>query len=265
VSASVSLAPPARWRTRDGVGWIEVSLPGAVAAFGTRIGGVSEGHYSALNLGVLTDDRRDRVERNRELFAGAIGRDPRGIAMGRQVHGSALRIHRGGDPSAYAERVSDLPEADGQLTDDPGVTPLVLTADCFPLVLSAPGAVAAVHCGWRGVAAGIVTNAVEEIGRLARGMDDVAAAIGPGIGPCCYAVGAEVAQAFAARGDARPLDEGRLDIAEAITRELIACGVQAEAIAGVGLCTSCNPELFYSHRRDGGVTGRQAGVAWLSL
>jgi YfiH family protein len=144
------------------------------------------------------------------------------------------------------------------------VTPLVLVADCLPLVMSAPGAVAAIHCGWRGVATGIVRVAVErlcEVGGAAP--TDVTAALGPGIHPCCYEVGEEVASAFETRGLNAAMKGDRLDIAAAIRLELVAANVDSSAIADVGICTSCNPDLFFSHRRDG-PTGRQAGTAWLS-
>jgi copper oxidase (laccase) domain-containing protein len=125
--------------------------------------------------------------------------------------------------------------------------------------------VAAVHCGWRGVAAGLVGKALEALGEVA-GCEpaSVAAAIGPGIGPCCYEIGDEVRQAFHEHGEGGAvLPDGRLDIALAVRRDLERGGVPVGRIAASGICTSCNPGLFFSHRRDGGVTGRQAGLAWL--
>jgi polyphenol oxidase len=109
------------------------------------------------------------------------------------------------------------------------------------------------HCGWRGLAAGIVAGGVEAVGATA-------AAVGPGIGPCCYEVGEEVLRTFAFLGDG--ISKGMtLDLPEVVTRLLRAAGV--ERIEVSGLCTSCAEELFFSHRRDGGSTGRQAGIAWL--
>lgn len=233
------------------VSWIEVSLPNAKAIFSTRLGGVSSGPYSELNLGILTDDDTALVRRNRDLLAAAIGRDQRSFAIGRQVHGSDIRIHD--------EPPSEVLEGDGQLTTSPAVTPLVLAADCVPLVLAKPGAVAAIHCGWRGIAAGIVTKALDALG-IESGT--VSAAIGPAIGACCYEVGDEVRAAFGERQLGEAFEGNRLDLRRAIRAELERSGVRD--VTDAGLCTSCNPGLFFSHRRDEGVTGRQAGLAWLT-
>jgi polyphenol oxidase len=256
---------PFNWRDAGGVSWIEASLPNATAAFTTRIGGISEGAYAELNLGILTEDDPSRVARNRALVASALERDPHGFSMGLQVHGSGVQVNTSKPAtSAYATRVADLREADAQLTNNRDVTPLVLVADCLPLVLSAPGAAGAVHCGWRGVAAGIVPRALECLCRLADAKSaDVSAALGPAIGPCCYQVGEEVLSAFRDRGLDESTKGDRLDIPQAVRSELLEAGVDPTAITGVGLCTSCNPELFFSHRRNG-PTGRQAGIAWLS-
>jgi YfiH family protein len=168
------------------------------------------------------------------------------------------------DDAGYVRRGS-LEEADGQATADPRVSALVLVADCLPLVIAAPGEVAVAHCGWRGVAAGIVPEGVTAVCDAAgEGAAEATAALGPGIGPCCYEVGAEVAAAFEARGLGEALTAGwRLDLAAAIRAELERVGVPPGAIHATGLCTSCHPELFFSHRRDGARTGRQAGLAWL--
>lgn len=254
------------WVRRDDVAWIEASLPGAKAAFSTRLGGVSNSAYTELNLGILTDDDPALVQQNRELLAAALDRDPAGFAMGLQVHGSDVHVQRNRpEHSPYVERGTDLVEADAQLTDSSDVTPLVLVADCVPLVLSVSGAVGAVHCGWRGVAAGIVPGAVKSICELAQaGPEDVTAALGPGIRACCYEVGDEVSAAFRARGLDEALDGDRLDLAHATRLELERAGIDPQAVADIGLCTSCDSQLFFSHRRDGGITGRQAGIVWLS-
>src|SRR5437867_10807833 len=140
------LPPGFEWKRRAALPWIEAPLRGARAAFSTRAGGLSGGPYAALNLGFLTDDDRALVARNRDLLAGTVGRDPEAIAIGFQVHGSELEVHTERPPaSPYSSRGSDPARVDAQLTDQPDVTPLVLVADCVPLVLSGPGGVAAVH------------------------------------------------------------------------------------------------------------------------
>jgi YfiH family protein len=240
-----------RWRERDGVRWLEAELPGAVASFSTRLGGVSEGDFASLNLGVLTEDRRERVLANRRRLDEALGHDPASVLIGRQVHGAELLAHEGPQrPAAWFEPIDDPPEVDGHVTAEVGLVPLVFVADCLPIALAGPGGVAMLHGGWRGLAAGIV-------GRGAAAVEAEAAAIGPGIGPCCYEVGEEVLAAFAPLGDG--LAEGRmLDLPAVAARLLERAGVRA--VESAGICTSCNQDLFFSHRGSGGRTGRQAGL-----
>ena len=235
---------------------IEVALPGARAAFTTRDGGVSDGPYRSLNLGILTDDEPERVERNRRRMADALGLGAERIAMGWQVHGTEIAEwssppDRGRD--GFGHPGAELRKVDGHATAVSGLGLLVLAADCLPVALAAPGRVAMVHCGWRGLAGGIVERAT---GSFA---EPPAAAIGPGIGRCCYEVGDEVRAAFA---DLNGVTSGRmLDLRGVAEAKLRAAGVAP--IEHVDLCTSCRGDLFFSHRRDRGVTGRQAGVAWL--
>ena len=240
-----SVSAPFEWSDVDAVLRLEAPLGHARAVFSTRLGGVSEGPYESLNLGVLTDDEEDRVRHNRGLLARALGRERGSVAMGHQVHGAEIQVR---DRVAPDE---GLAQVDAQITTSPALTPLVLVADCVPLILAAPAAVAAVHCGWRGIAAGIVMRAVEQVRALGGG--PVTAVVGPAIGPCCYEVGTEVLDRFAAQGPT-------LDLPAIVRAELERLDVDVHA---AGLCVSCNAELFFSHRRDGGVTGRQAGLAWL--
>ncbi|HET7120394.1 MAG TPA: polyphenol oxidase family protein [Solirubrobacterales bacterium] len=247
------------WRENEGVRWLEADLGGARAAFTTRLGGASEAPYDSLNLGVLTDDAPEAVQENRRRLAAALGKDPAEVVFSLQVHGTRLIDHREAPQSRGSFRTDSvrkeprdgLPEADGHLVDEPGLAPLVFVADCLPVALRGPGGVAMVHAGWRGLAGGIVGAAAEAIGATA-------AAVGPGIGPCCYEVGEEVLGAFAGLGVAKGQ---MLDLPEAARRLLAEAGV--ERVEAAGLCTSCEEELFFSHRRDRGRTGRQAGIAWI--
>jgi YfiH family protein len=234
---------------------IEVALPGGRVAFSTRVGGVSEGPYESLNLGILTDDDQARVEQNRALAARELGLQPERIAMGWQVHGADIREWDAPpDGGGYASPGAALERVDGHATGLSDVGLLVLVADCLPVALVAPGRVAMLHCGWRPLAAGIVEKA------LASFDEPPAAAIGPGIGRCCYEVGEEVLAEFAHLDS---VADGRmLDLRMVVRRKLEAGGVKA--IEDVDLCTSCRPDLFFSHRRDKGVTGRQGGFAWLT-
>jgi YfiH family protein len=230
---------------------LAIDLPGARALFTTRRGGVSTGVYGRLNLGRWTDDDPAAVEGNRN----GLERELRvRLAYGRQVHGAAVRRVTDAPKDRHA------PEADGQATNLPGIAPMVLTADCLPIAIAAEGAVAMVHAGWRGLAGGVLAEGVDAVRELG-GTGPLVAAIGPGAGPCCYEVGEEVHQAFGALGAATR--RGRnLDLKEIAGRQLGRAGV-AE-VHDARLCTICSePGLFFSHRRDHGLTGRQAGIAWL--
>jgi hypothetical protein len=152
---------------------------------------------------------------------------------------------------------------DGQATDLPGVALAALVADCLPIAVAGGGAVAMLHAGWRGLHGGVIAAGVTAVRELSRtsGELKLAAAIGPGAGACCYEVGQEVHDAFAEYPDVRRGDN--LDLKEIARRQLSAAGVGE--VHDIELCTLCAPrELLYSHRRDRGVTGRQAGVAWLT-
>ncbi len=213
-------------------------------AFSTRRGGVSEGAYASLNLGLKTADEPEHVAENRRRLCAEVGAELEWISMTRQRHSAV--VHRA-EPGA-------LPEGDGVWTDSPGEAILQLTADCVPVALvrtdPAHPAVAVLHAGWRGLLAGVVAAGVEALGP-----GPVAAAIGPSIGPCCYEVGPEVAGPFGA-----DVMSGRhLDLWAASERALRTAGV--ELIERIDLCTACNPGLFFSHRRDSGVTGRQGVIA----
>jgi YfiH family protein len=243
------------WHDAGGTRWLEATMLGATAAFSTRLGGVSEPPFDGLNLGVFTDDEQGAVVENRRRLAAVLGFPPERVAIGRQVHGAELTMHADPQaPSPFAAPGSPIPEVDGHITAEPDLALLVFVADCVPVALSGPGGVAMLHCGWRGLAAGIIERGVAAIGATD-------AAIGPSIGSCCYEVGEELFDAFAGLGDG--IASGpMLDLPEVARRLLREAGVERVEIAG--LCTSCEPDLFFSHRRDDGRTGRQAGLVWRS-
>lgn len=237
---------------------LAIELPGARAVFTTRRGGFSEGPYESLNLGKLTPDDPHAVQRNRDLLQSRLGGR---ISMIRQVHGSRVLCRDAPGEVSGPAPSGELEEADGQATSSAGVAPIVLTADCLPVVIAGGGAVATVHAGWRGLADGVIDEGVRAVRELAADGAPLEAAIGPGVGACCYQVGAEVHGRFAAY-DGKVHRGGNLDLKAIARAQLVAQGVLQ--IHDVELCTVCSPrELFFSHRRDRGVTGRQAGVAWL--
>jgi YfiH family protein len=233
---------------------IDIELPGGRVAFSTRHGGVSEGPYESLNLGILTDDEQSRVAENRALLAQGAGLEPGRIAMGWQVHGTdVLDWDAAPEGGGYANPGANLARVDAHTTRVPRLGLLVLVADCLPVALVSPGRAAMVHCGWRGLAGGILERAAEAF------EERPAAAVGPGIGPCCYEVGPEVLERFR---EMNGVAQGRmLDLRAVAERKLREVGVAR--IEHVDVCTSCRGDLFFSHRRDQGVTGRQGGLVWL--
>lgn len=239
------------WYEGEGTRWLEAGLPGARAIFSTRLGGISEGPYASLNLGILTGDERERVVANRRRLCDAVAIDPGRVVIGRQVHGAGVISHDGAqDPPLWPDPRADPPEVDGHAIDRAGLAALVFVADCLPVALAGEDGLAMLHCGWRGLAGGIVGAGVEAIGATA-------AAIGPGIGPCCYEVGEEVLAAFAPLG-AGIADGRMLDLKEVARRLLGRAGIAA--VEDAGICTCCERDTFFSHRGDGPATGRQAGI-----
>jgi len=228
--------------------WWDAPGPYEVA-FSTRRGGISAGAYKSLNLGLLTDDEPGKVEENRRRLCEAVGAETDRLAMNRQVH--AATVNR----AAAGERGR---EGDGLWTDEPGVPMLKLTADCLPVALARRNgepALALLHAGRLGLLEGILQAGVATLGGR------VAAAVGPGIGPCCYEVGDDIADTYRARFG-NPAVRGRnLDLWSVTDRILREAGVVS--VERVDVCTACNSE-FFSHRRDGGVTGRQGVIGYVA-
>ncbi len=238
------------WTTQEPTSLV-AQAEGVACAFTTRRGGTSEGVLSSLNLSFKSEkefggaDFEERVLANRRIAGNLIGADGRWSTI-RQVHeGDVVR----------APGPKDRPAADGQWTDDPGDVLAVVSADCVLCLLVGEEKIAVAHAGWRGIVAGVIDEAV-------RSVDAHTAYLGPAIGPCCFEVGSEVVASFRDRfAESVSEDERHID--------LWAAGESAARGAGVGevrtarFCTSCNEELFFSHRRDKGRTGRQALLARL--
>lgn len=242
--------------------------------FSTRLGGVSEGIFESLNLGridTLGDDP-GRVEENWRSFGRAAGIDTARFVHGRQVHGN--KVHIAAVTDAHGIRESSALEADGYVTNIPGLPLAVFTADCAPLLMQEPaaGVVAAIHCGWRPTAADIVGAAVEKMLSLGARAENIRAAVGPCIRRCCFQTGPEVPEAFRALlGDAQglyapdPAQEGkyRVDLPGTVTRRLTQLGIPKENIEELRECTACLPERYWSHRVLGLRRGSQASIIML--
>jgi YfiH family protein len=219
--------------------------PGYLVAFTTRVGGVSEAPYDSLNLTTGTGDDPARVERNRELACEAVGVPFASLAFNRQVHSPTVHRAR---PAARGE------PGDGLWSDERGVSMLAMSADCLPIAVARSGgvpALAVLHAGWRGLSEGVVAAGVARLRDESTQGSDLAAIVGPAIGPCCYEVGPEVSSLF----DPDLTRDRKLDLWTAAERALLAAGV--ERVERVDLCTRCHPELFFSHRRDGRARGVQ--------
>lgn len=231
---------------------IRWEVDGYEVGFTTRVGGVSEGPYASLNLGRKSGDEVERVDENRRIVCDAIGADLEKLALNYQVHSSRV-LHAA--PAMRGEH------ADGLWTDEPGLPILAMSADCLPIVVARTGArepaVAVLHAGWRGLLEGIAAA-----GAQALGQGPLTAAIGPGIGPCCYEVGEEVAAPFRERFGDDVVREHRLDLWTSAERALRAAGV--ERVDRFDRCTACEAETFFSHRRDAGSTGRQGVIAYVA-
>ncbi len=233
-------------------------VPGPyVVGFTTRTGGVSSGAYESLNLGILTDDDPVNVVENRRRACRETGADAETATMAWQHHGAEVRR---AEPRGIVTPGTLFDRCDGLWSDEPDRAMMLLTADCLPVAVARSDdgepALAILHVGWRGLLAGIIASGAEALGR-----GNLAAAIGPGIGPCCYEVGDEVAESFRRRFGSDVAPEGRLDLWSAAERALHEAG--CAVVERTDLCTYCHPELFFSHRRDKGLTGRQGVVAYI--
>jgi polyphenol oxidase len=244
--------------------------------FSTRRGGVSRAYLpeddesevssGEMNLGLTAADYPENVRENRLRFVEAVtGHRDTPLATVRQVHSNLSVVVAGDWPGSVSGVV---PEADGIMTSRRGVLIGIQTADCIPVLVADPvkRAVAAFHAGWRGTVQGIVELGVARMGQeFGSDPSDLVAAIGPGIGQCCYSVGAEVLAQFVSRfsyaSELFLKDSAlRVDLVEANRRQLLAAGLRTDSIAVVGGCTSCQPQLFYSHRASGGHAGRMMAV-----
>ena len=247
---------------------------GVAHGFSTRLGGVSEGIYATLNLGMNRGDAPDRVRENYRRFCAAIGADMGNIVCASQVHGDTVRT------VTTADIKTDLYgrlgyEGDGLMTAIPGVTLVVFSADCIPVLLYDPvrRVIAALHSGWRGTAAGIVTRAVERMEEVyGCRPENILAAIGPGIGPCCFETHEDVPNAMmaAVASPALPFikikENGKfsVDLKGINAKRLELAGLEPDHIAVCGDCTACMEDKYWSHRRQGAERGSMAAVIELT-
>src|SRR5579884_98372 len=255
-----------------GLDWKEV-----VHGIAGRWGGVSQGPFASLNLSKKTGDDAQHVDTNRALFREYLRAPEAGMVLGRLTHGTAVATFRQGATLPDLHRQEpDWPafSADAAISDIPGLTVVMTFADCVPILVwdSSHRACALSHGGWRGTAECIASKT---IGRLKATFgaqpSDLRVGIGPSIGPCCYAVGADVVAAFHQGYGAESkqfINDHMLDLWSANLHDLESAGVHRKAVESLATCTSCHQEAYFSHRAESGRTGRfgaAIGIAALPL
>lgn len=240
---------------------------GVPHCFTTRFGGVSSGHLASLNIGTHRGDAPENVRENYRILASALGFDPGKLVLTHQTHTD--RVLQVG-PTQYGAGLTEpeLPECDGLITNVPGTALVVFTADCTPILLHDPvtGAVGAAHAGWRGTAAGIAAKTVQAMAdAYGCRSENIRAAIGPNIGPCCFETDADVPQAMlAALGIAAQAHIRQSERKYYVNlKELNALWLRRVGVRNIEIsdaCTACRPDRFWSHRITGGVRGSQGAI-----
>lgn len=270
-----SCAPSLVRVVSDGIAWHEDrslrDRAGIVVAFSERIGGASVPPFASLNLAAHVGDQPDSVDENRRRFLVALDladhRDR--LTCAEQVHGTAVRIVRSPEAGLGAYAAGDVPPVpatDALVTTQAGIPLMLLFADCVPVVVVAERAraVAVVHAGWRGLAAGVIRNAVAALRSATSPDEDLVAYVGAHIGPCCYEIGPEVVSQFANKFVTIRRASAALDLGAAAAEELESSGVPRERQCHLGICTAHNTERFFSYRAEGR-TGRHAALACIVL
>ncbi len=260
-------------KTSDGIKWYtfrQIDNLGFVThAFSTRLGGVSPFPKSALNLGYAKEDSRENVQSNRLNFVKALGWEPGALRHLKQVHSNVIHV------LDRHNRMKLCFEGDGLATAEPGVLLAIQVADCFPIVIIDPDKriIANVHAGWRGTVARIVEKAIVLLSTQFKSSPaNLVAAIGPGIGGCCYEVGEEVIERFYTEFNyadkllwpSTGKDKAYLNLLAANSRQLLDYGLKEERILAANSCTACRNDLFFSHRYEKGKTGRMMAVVGIN-
>lgn len=237
------------------------SISGFTHGFTTRTGGISSKAFSSLNLGRNVGDIPSNVEANWRMLFETFGIPSNRWLTVHQVHGSNI-IHVT-DAVIANKLIEHVTEADGIITSLNGYVSSVQTADCVPILFVSPEIkiAGAVHAGWKGTVSGICTNAVNMVKeKYGLPPSKLYAAIGPSIGPCCFEVSRDVARQFPETCVKKSDSRETVNLWKANSLQLEEAGLPKENIHTADLCTSCNKELFFSHRRDNGRTGRM--IAW---
>ncbi len=245
------------------------AVPFVRHGFSTRLGGVSRGAFDSMNLSYTRGDDDACVRENFDRFCRAIGVDSRNAVISAQTHKTAVYHATAADRGRGILYPRGYTDIDGLLTDEPNVVLITQYADCVPLffVDTVKRVVGTAHAGWRGTAAGMGAVMVERmVADYGCRRENILAAVGPSIGPCCFEVDEPVRQAFAeavafAAECTVPLPGGKsyIDLWEINRRTIEEAGVKPEHITVTDLCTRCHPDVFWSHRVTGDKRGSLAG------
>ena len=238
--------------------------------FSTRIGGVSSGIYSSLNLGMNRDDLKENVIKNWYIFLNECGIDKKEFVCGKQIHENYVHICTKENAHPPYEQPT-LIEADGYVTNEANVPLAIFTADCTPLLLAdeTNGVIAAIHCGWRSTVSDIEKNAIDAMLSLGASLDKIKASTGPSIGPCHFEVGGEVIDAVDSLLGYHPdslitysKNPGKfmLNLPGVVKERLLSLGLLSENIEIINECTLCNLDKYWSHRSGGFRRGSQANA-----
>jgi YfiH family protein len=229
---------------------LKALAPGLDVFITTREGGVSPAPFDSLNLGGNLGDRPQNIERNRKLLLKALNIQRRNLAQAGQIHGAEIAVVQAG--GLYRG-------FDGFVTEEPDLALAISTADCYSVVIYSPPerTLAALHVGRKGAERGIIGRAAAILRKKYRIDPTYATAIiGPGICGNCYTVSKEEAARFPRNVKRFEHGAWHLDLEAFSKAELKECGLRRKNIFSAGLCSACHHTLFFSHRRDRGITGR---------
>lgn len=233
-------------------------------AFTTRLGGASHGKIEGLNLGFRVDDSPSAVQQNYRYLAQDLDLPYDSMVLSRQTHTNHVRCVTSEDAGKGLTQESDIFDTDGLITNLPDIPLVIFTADCVPILLldKRQRAIGAIHAGWRGTVRQIAAEAVQLMHRsYGSKPDDILAAIGPSIGPCCFEADWDTAQQFhSALAVEQSNGKFLINLWEANRLQLMECGVLPEHIFTAEECTKCNPDIYYSYRAQKERTGRMAAV-----
>lgn len=235
--------------------------------FTTRLGGVSEGYLSSLNIGMHRGDKPENVAENYRRLGETMGFSTKKLVLANQIHTDIVRVVTDADCLGSLSH-RDYPECDGLVTNTPGIALTVFTADCTPILLHDPvtGAVGAVHAGWRGTVLGIAAKAVDAmVSAFGCKIADICAAIGPNIGACCFETDCDVPEAMlAALGEeAKPFIHAHGEKFHVDLKQINALWLQRAGVTNINIsneCTACAPDRFWSHRVTKGERGSQGAI-----